>query len=173
MTTAAPILTLYDFPAATGIAGWESFSPFVLEVCRALRLAKLPFEQRTVNMMKLKELNPLGQLPVLAIGDEKIADSTSILQRLEAMVPVSMTGGLDARGAAEAWLWEEVSDTSLYPYVLTARLVDDRSWPIPRQHFFGSLPAPIGAIVAPMVRRQTVKKGIARDFNRGGRDACP
>jgi hypothetical protein len=44
MTTAAPKLILYDFPASTGIAGWESFSPFVLEVCRALRLAKLPFE---------------------------------------------------------------------------------------------------------------------------------
>jgi hypothetical protein len=44
MTTAAPKLILYDFPASTGIAGWESFSPFVLEVCRALQLAKLPFE---------------------------------------------------------------------------------------------------------------------------------
>jgi glutathione S-transferase len=172
MTTAAPKLILYDFPASTGIAGWESFSPFVLEVCRALRLAKLPFELKAVNMMKIKEVNPLGQLPVLAIGDEKVADSTRILQRIETMVPGSMTAGLDARGVAEAWLWEEFADTSLYPYVLATRWVDDRGWPVPRKHFFGAIPAPLGAIVAQVVRRGIVKKVIARDFSRAGLDAC-
>jgi glutathione S-transferase len=172
MTTAAPKLALYDFPASTGLEGWESFSPFVLEVCRALRLAKLPFEQKAVNMLKIKELNPIGQLPVISIGDDKVADSTRILQRLEAMVPGSMSGGLDARGLAEAWLWEEFADTSLYPYVLATRWVDDRGWPVPRKHFFGSMPGPLAAIVGPMVRRRIVKKVVERDFVRAGLDAC-
>ena len=74
-------LTLYDFPASTGLPGWESFSPFVLETSRALRVTKLPFEKQQVNMMRLKELNPLGQLPVLAVGNEKVADSTRILEK--------------------------------------------------------------------------------------------
>lgn len=171
MTTTSKI-TLYDFPASTGLDGWESFSPFVLEVSRGLRLAKLPFHRQAVNMMKIKQVNPLRQLPVIALGEEKVADSTRILQRLEVMAPGSMTGGLDARGVAEAWLWEEFADTSLYPYVLATRWVDDRGWPIPREHFFGSMPAPIRAIVAPMVRRAVVRKTIERDFVRGGLDAC-
>src|SRR5271170_4466269 len=153
MTTPNPKLTLFDFPASTGLEGWESFSPFVLEVSRALRLARMPFGIKKVNMMKLKDINPLGQLPVVAFDDEKVADSTRILKRLESMVPGSMTGGLDAHGVAEAWLWEEFADTSLYPYVLTARWVDDRGWPVVRQHFFGALPAPVRAIAPGIVRR--------------------
>jgi glutathione S-transferase len=50
-----------------------------------------------VDMMRLKELNPTGQLPVLLVGDEKVPDSTQILHRIEAMAPGSLTGGLDAR----------------------------------------------------------------------------
>src|SRR4051812_38311720 len=102
MTAATTTLVLHDFPASTGLDGWASYSPFVLEVERALRLAKLPFEQRQVNMMKLKELNPLGQLPVLEVNGEKVADSTRILHRIERLVPGSMTGGLDARAVSEA-----------------------------------------------------------------------
>ncbi|HLK38182.1 MAG TPA: glutathione S-transferase family protein [Polyangiaceae bacterium] len=170
--TDAPKWTLYDFPATTGVDGWESFSPFVLEVSRAISLAKLPFERRAVNMLKIKQINPLGQLPAVAIGAEKIADSTRILSRLESAVPGSMTGGLEGRALAEAWLWEEFADTALYPYVLVTRWVDDRGWPVPRKHFFGSMPAPVRAIVAPAVRRAIVKKTVERDFLRAGLEAC-
>jgi glutathione S-transferase len=172
MTTPAPTLTLFDFPATTGLDGWESFSPFVLQVSRGIRLTKVPFATTQVNMMKLKDINPLGQLPAVAFGEEKVAGSTRILERLEAMVPGSMTGGLDARGVAEAWLWKEFADTALYPYVLTTRWVDDRGWPVPRERFFAVLPAPLRAFVPGMVRRSMKKKLIERDFTRGGIDAC-
>jgi glutathione S-transferase len=165
-------LTLCDFPAKTGHEGWSSFSPFVLEVDRALRLAKLPYQRHHVDIMKLKQLNPLGQLPVLVIDGENVADSTRILHRIEALAPGSMTAGLDAAAQAEAWLWEEFADTSLYPYVLATRWADDRGWPVPRAAFFGPLPAPLRIIVAPLVRRGTVNKLIGRDFLRGGLDAC-
>lgn len=167
-----PKLVLCDFPATTGVEGWASFSPYVLEVERALRLAKLPFELRKVNMLRLKELNATGQLPVLIVGDEKVADSTRILHRIEALAPGSMTGGLDARGAAEAWLWEEFADTALYPYVLATRWADDKGWPIPRKAFFGTMPTVIRDLVAASVRRQTILKLIGRDFLRAGLDAC-
>jgi glutathione S-transferase len=172
MAANAAKVILYDFPATTGLEGWESMSPFVLEVSRALRLAKVAHERRAVNMMKLKELNPLGQLPVISVNQETIADSTRILHKIEAIAPGSLTSGLDPRGIAEAWLWEEFADTSLYPYVLATRWADDRGWPVPRQRFFGSLPGPLRAVVAPMVRRATLKKLIGRDFTRGGLDAC-
>ncbi len=170
--TAHPKLTLCDFPAQTGIAGWSSFSPFVLEIDRALNLAQLRYERHHVNMLKLKELNPLGQLPVLIVDSEKIADSTRILRRIEAMVPGSLTAGLDPKDIAEAWLWEEFADTSLYPYVLVTRWADDRGWPVPRDAFFKTMPALLRPIIAPMVRRNTIKKLVERDFLRGGLEGC-
>src|SRR5262249_19516994 len=104
MATPPVKLVVCDFPATTGLPGWSSFSPFVLEVDRALGLAKLPFERHHVNIMKLKELNPKGQLPVLMVGDEKVADSTRILHKIEELAPGSMTGGLAPAAVAEAWL---------------------------------------------------------------------
>ena len=167
-----PQLVLCDFPAETGAEGWASFSPFVLEVERALRLAKLPFEHRRVNMMRIKELNPTGQLPVLLVGDEKVQDSTRILHRIEQLSPGSMTGGLDARGVAEAWLWEEFADTALYPYVLASRWADDKGWPVPKKAFFGFLPPVVRNVVASAVRKKTIEKLVGRDFLRSGLDVC-
>ena len=167
-----PKLTVCDFPAKTGVPGWSSFSPFVLEVDRALGLAKLPFEHVYVDIFKLKELNPLGQLPVLIVGEEKVADSTRILRRIEQLAPGSMTGGLDAGKLAEAWLWEEFADTSLYPYVLATRWADDRGWPMVKKAFFESVPALIRPLAASIVRGRTVKKLVERDFTRAGLAAC-
>ena len=172
MASAAPKLVLFDFPANTGLEGWESFSPFVLEIARALKLAKLPYEYRQVGMNKIKSINPLGQLPVLSIDGENVADSTAILRRIEQLAPGSLTGGLEGPALAEAWLWEEFADTSLYPHVLTTRWADDRGWPVPRDRFFGGIPKPFGGIVGSMVRRGVVKKLVERDFLRGGLDRC-
>jgi glutathione S-transferase len=167
-----PTLVLCDFPAETGHEGWASFSPFVLEAHRALKLAKLPFEHRKLPITSIRRVNPIGQLPVLLVGDEKVADSTRILRRIEQLAPGALTGGLDARGVAEAWLWEEFADTSLYPYVLATRWADDRGWPVPRAAFFGGLPPGVRQIVAPLVRRATIKRLVERDFLRSGLDAC-
>lgn len=167
---ASPELTLYDFPATTKLERWQSFSPFVLQVHRALTFAKLPFTKCMADMRKLKELNPVGQLPVLLLGEEKLADSTLIMHRIEQMVPAVFSRGLDARGIAEAWLWEEFSDTALYPHVLMTRWLDERGWKVVREAFFGGLPAPLRAVVAPMIRRDVLAKLKHRDFTRADLD---
>lgn len=172
MPTSAPNLILYDFPAKTGFPGWESFSPFVMEVERALRVAKLPFEHAYANILKLKELNPTGQLPVLRIGEDLVPDSTRILHRIEELAQGSMTGGLDGAALAELWLWEEFADTALYPFPLTTRWADDRGWPVPKKHFFGGLPPVVRDVVSSMARKRVIKALRGRDFMRGGLSAC-
>lgn len=172
MHAALPKLTLYDFPAKSGLEGWASFSPFVMLAERALRHAKLPFEHAYAQMTRLKELNPTGQLPVLRIGEELVADSTRILHRIEALAPGSMSGGLDARGVAEVWLWEEFADTALYPFPLAARWADRRGWPVTKKHFFGELPPIVRDVIAAVVRKQTINMLLGRDFLRSGLDAC-
>jgi glutathione S-transferase len=109
---------------------------------------------------------------VLIVGTENVPDSTRILHRIEALAPGSMTGGLDARGVAEAWLWEEFADTALYPQVLATRWADDRGWPVVRQAFFGGFPPVVRDVIASMVRRQTIQKLVGRDFLRSGLESC-
>jgi glutathione S-transferase len=161
-------IVLHDFPTGPAAEGWESFSPFVLQVARALKLAKLPFEQRPVNMLKLKKLNPKGQLPVVTFQGENLPESAHILQRIETLNPGSMTAGLDARGIAEAWLWKEFADTALYPFVLATRWADERGWVVVRERFFASAPALLRPLVAPSVRKGVLKMLRERDFLRSG-----
>jgi glutathione S-transferase len=165
-------IVLHDFPTGQAADGWESFSPFVLQVARALKLAKLPFEQRPVNMLKLKKLNPRGQLPVLTIEGENIAESARVLRRIEAIKPGALTAGLDARGVADSWLWKEFADSSLYPYVLGTRWADDRGWSVVREKFFASMPAMIRPLIAPSVRKGILNNLKERDFLRGGLADC-
>lgn len=174
MTTTQSKLVLCDFPAETGETRWPSFSPFVLEVATALRFARLPFEHRRIPIIELRRINAAtGQLPVLKIGDELVADSTRILRRInEQLAPGALTKGLDSRNTGEAWLWEEFSDTALYPQVLATRWADDRGWPVPRKAFFGGLPPVVRDVVANMVRRKTLAALVGRDFTRAGLGAC-
>lgn len=157
-----PKLTLCDFQAHTGHDGWESFSPFVLKVARALRLAGLPYEHRHVAISEVRKLSRTGQLPVLLVGEELVPDSTAILRRIIQLAP----GRIEE--TPEAWLWEEIADSTLYPFVLTTRWADDRGWPIPRDAFFRAVPAPLRGIVAPMVRRGVIRRLRASDFIRAG-----
>lgn len=151
---------------------WVSLSPFVLEVERALKLAKLPFSYERVPFQRISKLNPTGQLPVLMIGDEAVADSTCILLRIEQLAPGSMSAGLDPARAAEAWLWEEFSDTALYPQVLATRWADDRGWHVPRAAFFGVFPPVVRDLIATFARRKTLQSLQGRDFTRAGMKRC-
>jgi glutathione S-transferase len=167
-----PELVLYDFPATPRFPGWASFSPFVLEVQRALVFAQLPFERRRIGIGEIKKLNPLGQLPVLGVGGENVADSTRILLRIEALAPGSLTRGLSSDAAGEAWLWEEFADTALYPHVLATRWVDERGWAVIQPAFFGKLPPVLGNAVAFLVRRKVQGRLVSGDFTRAGLEAC-
>lgn len=172
MSADALPLVLYDFEADPQLPGYPTYSPFVLEVYRALTFAKLPFRHERIAYQKLKTINPLGQLPVLRVGTELVCDSTRILQRIEQLAPGSISAGLDPRTLAEAWLWEEFADTALYPLVLGTRWADDRGWAVIKPAFFGALPPVVRDLVANMIRKKTLKSLIGRDFLRAGLDAC-
>ena len=174
MTTTTHKLVLCDFPTKVppSDARWVSYSPFVLKVDRALKLAKLPFSHERVDFPRIAKLNPKGQLPVLLVDAEVVSDSTTILQRIEQLAPGSLNAGLDGSRLAEAWLWEELADTALYPQVLATRWADARGWPVARQAFFAGFPPVARDLIAGFVRRKTLSGLVARDFTRGGLAEC-
>jgi glutathione S-transferase len=171
MNPNAPItLCEFDPPRDPSL---ESYSPFCLKVHRALKAAALPYERRHGSTASaFKALNPSGQVPVLLVGDEVIADSTRILERIVRLRPGLFGADLDARTHAEAWLWEDFADTALNGYVVAARWLDDRNWPLVLEAYFGGAPWFVRALIAPRVRSRVRRSLVARDVWRAGEEAC-
>jgi glutathione S-transferase len=169
--TNTPSLVLCELADAAA-DGPESYSPFCLKAHRALKLAGLPYERRHGSRpADFRAHNPTGQVPVLLVDGEPIGDSTKILERVDALTG-ALTRGLDARGRAEAWLWEDFSDTALNGYLVAARWADERNWPVVRDAYFGAAPWLVRAAIAPRVRGSVVGALVARDVWRAGPDAC-
>src|SRR5262245_2438716 len=79
---ATPELVLHELPDP-GIEGLESYSPFCLKVHRALAVTGLSYRRvHHERPAAVTAMNSTGQVPVLVIDGEPIADSTVILSRL-------------------------------------------------------------------------------------------
>lgn len=165
MNTNGP-LTLLEL-ADTGLPGFESYSPFCLKVHRALKYAGLSYARvRANNPGAHRAHNPTGQVPVLLVGAEAVADSTDILARIQQLAPGRIAN------SAEALLWEELADTALNGYLVASRWADPRNWPATRAAFFSSMPAPVRAVVPTLLRRKAVQRLVARDIWRAGPERC-
>jgi glutathione S-transferase len=155
------------------IAGLESLSPFCLKVHRALKLAGLPYERRHGGRPSdFREHNPTGQVPVLLVNGEAIADSTAIMRRLVSLAPHSFDAGEGARVHGERWLWEEMADSALNGYLVAARWADARNWPAVRAKYFGRAPWLVRSVIAPRLRATVLDTLVRRDVWRRGPDAC-
>lgn len=158
--------------ADPGVPGLESYSPFCLKVHRALRAAGLPYERRHgARPDAFHAHNPTGQVPVLLVDGEPVCDSTRICARLEALTG-ALGRGLDARGRAEALLWEELADTAINAFVVAARWADERNWPAVREAYFGGAPWPVRKAIVPRLRARMVQNLVAREVWRSGPEAC-
>ncbi len=166
-----PHIVLCEFADATAF-GLESLSPFCLKVHRALRVTGLAYERRHASRPnEFAKYNATGQVPVLLVDSEPVADSTAIVQRIESIAgPIG--GARDARTSGEAWLWEELADTGLNGFLVAARWADDRNWPLAREAYFGAAPWFVRTLIAPRIRAHVTKTLVARDVWRAGPDAC-
>ena len=159
-----PALTLCEIASASA-HGVESFSPYCVKAHRALRLAGLPYTRRHGAVPSShKAINSTGQVPVLLVGERAIPDSTEILRWL------AEQGRIEA--PPEAWLWEELGDTSLSGFVVASRWLDEENWPRARAVFFERMPAPLRLFVPGLVRRRIRRGLIAREHWRRGPEAC-
>lgn len=141
--------------------GVPSLSPFCLKAHRALQLAGLPYERRHGAMPSTWTVhNATGQVPVLLIDGQPIADSTNILRW------VVSRGGLAE--SPEAWLWEELADTAISGFLVGARWMDDANWPRTKAAYFAGMPAVLAWFVPGRLRANVGRMLHARDVWRAG-----
>lgn len=156
-----------------GLPRHETYSPFCMKAHRTLRALGLPYARRHGQQpASFAALNPRKQVPVLLRGEAPIADSTRILEVAEELAGRKLDAGLSPKELGEAWLWEELGDTSLNGFLVAARWADDRNWPSTKEAYFAGMPWPVALFVPDSLRGGVKKSLVARDVWRGGADAC-
>lgn len=170
--SALPPLTLVEIGEYNG-AAHESLSPFCLKAHRALKALGLPYERKIIwNPAQGRQYNPTGQFPTLLVGEEKVPDSTAILNRLNALTGGKLNPDPDPAVRAEALLWEELGDTAVNGFLIAARWVDDRNWKPVSEVMFQRMPKLVLALLGPRLRKRMVRALVARDVWRAGPEAC-
>jgi len=162
-----PTLILCEL-ASTDIAGMESYSPFCMKVHRALKAAGLAYTSiHGTRPADFKKLNPAGQVPVLLVDGEPIFDSSRILQKIDELAPGAIAP-TDPALRSEAYLWEELADTSLNGFLVAARWADDRNWTKTKEAYFSDMPAIVRVLVVPKIRARVLRNLETRDVTRHG-----
>jgi glutathione S-transferase len=138
--------------------GLPDASPFVMKLETYLRISGQPYETVTGDVRKA----PRKQLPVIEIDGKVVADSTLIVDSLEAARPEKLDAHLDARQHAVAQAFKSMLEEHFYFCILYMRWSTDDGWTV----FEPSLREMLGAAGVPGFLRGFVA-GKARQYTTG------
>lgn len=156
------MITLYAFGPQFSL---PDPSPFVTKAEVLLKMSKLPYEIDLKGFRKA----PKGKLPYIKDDGELIADSTFIRRHLERKHKIDFDRGLSAEQKAIAWAFEKLAEDNLYWAIVDARWMIDANFDKGPRRFFDVIPAPVRALVVPMIRRQVRKNLHAHGMGRHSR----
>lgn len=131
-----------------GAWGTPSVSPFCTKLQAALRMAEVPYTLAPrPDMLRA----PRGKVPFAEIDGELVTDSARILDRVGATA--TLDGWLDPDQAAAAWLVRRTLEEATYFHLAYARWVDEDGWRTYQPVFAAALPAGLGWLITPFLRR--------------------
>lgn len=142
-------------------------SPFCAKARICLQLKGVPYRRVTLTAAKLKELrqlNPLGKVPVLVDRGRPIADSSAIARHLETEHPEPALFPGDPAARAYANLLEDWADESLYLIVGAFKWLDPANRPTALERTVGELG---GGLPRPLVGWVATRR-IARSYRGWG-----
>lgn len=148
------MIKLYSFGPAFGL---PDTSPFVTKVDLYLRINNLQFES-IANKNNLGKA-PKNKLPFIDDDGEIIGDSVFIIEHLNQKHKLSLDNWLNDEQKALGQLISKSLDENFYWCIVHSRWVDEKTWPMVRDRFFGDIPFPLNKIIPPMIRK-TVQKQI-------------
>lgn len=103
---------VYQYPGSRGL---PSVSPPCIKVQFALRLLEIPYRVENLRSgAQVRRVSPTGRVPVLEVGNKKIADSMAILDFLEDRNPEGALFPTDPVERLHDRLWDHFATDSLY-----------------------------------------------------------
>ena len=139
-------------------------SPFCLKLETWLRMAKIPYEAKSVTGPPKSKS---GKMPYVERPDGSLlADSGLIIETLTREHAVKLDEGLSPSERAQGILLQRLFEEDLYFQLLYDRWYDPAGWKLTEPAYFASLPWVARKLVVPVVRRQLIAalrgQGIAR-----------
>ncbi|MEO0800355.1 MAG: glutathione S-transferase family protein [Pseudomonadota bacterium] len=142
----APTHVLQVFGPAFGM---PDPSPFCMKAMSLLKIANIPFQTATGNVLKA----PKKKLPVLIENGQAIADTTLIRFHLEHTSGIEFDRGLDDQQRGIAWAAEKLCEDNLYWAAVYERWIVDENFEVGPKTFFNDIPAIARPVIVPIIRR--------------------
>lgn len=150
------MIKLYAFGPAFNL---PDPSPFVLKIDAYMRMADIPFET-VANMNNLRK-SPKGKLPFIEDQGNQVADSYFIIEYLRSKYGDKLDSWLTDQQRAIAHLTTRTLDEDVYWCLVYSRWIDNDTWPIVRDNFFGGMPFPVKQLM-PTIIRKGVKSSLRK-----------
>ena len=148
------MIKLFSFGTAFNLA---DPSPFVVKADLHLRANNIQFE--SIPSVDNLQKAPKGKLPFIDDNGTIIADSSFIVEHLKQQHSADIDSWLNEKQKATAYLISKSLEENFYWCIVHSRWINDDTWPIVKQNFFGSLPFPLNKII-PMVAQKKVRNNM-------------
>lgn len=154
------MINLYQFP---GYWGLSSASPFCIKMETYLKLANIPY--KSVVTYDLRK-TPRGKLPYITDGDQKIADTSLIIDYLKKTYGDKLDQHLTLEQKAVGISVQRLCEEHLFWILMHTRWVYEPGWKIIEPVFFSKLPKWLQLFVPTLIRKKIKQacyiQGIAR-----------
>ena len=148
------MIKLYGFGPAFGL---PDPSPFVIKVDAYMRMVGL--EHELVQNMGNLQKAPKGKLPFVEIDGNIIADSQFIINHFDSSMNQPLDSWLNKEQQGWSLLATKSLDENLYWCLVYSRWIDEPSWQLTKQTFFGAMP-PVLRNIVPIIARRAVRKNL-------------
>jgi glutathione S-transferase len=148
------MIKLYQYRPAFGL---PNASPFCMKLETYLRMAGLPFEAPPVSLRELGRA-PNGKMPYIEDRGHVLADTTFIIDHLQASYGDRLDGWLSTEQKAVACAFQRLMEENLYWAVAHTRWIGAQGWEKTRAAFFAVLPAPLRWVLPPLARRAMLRQ---------------
>lgn len=160
------MITLHQFGPAFTL---RTASPFGLKLEAFMRLAGIPY--RVENFAGNPSKAPKGKIPYITDDDgREMGDSALIIEHLVAKHGDKLDAHLTSAERAAGHALRRMTEEGLYFAILYSRWIDDAGFAVLAPVFFGTIPAPLRAVVGMLVRRNTRKTLQAQGTGRHTRE---
>jgi glutathione S-transferase len=132
-------------------SAWDvpNLSPFVLKVDCYLRMVGLPYELVSFQSPEEFARLPKGKIPYIEDGDQKIADSSFILEYLQTTYGDRLgEQHLSPRDQAIVLGMRRLMEEHLYWVICYARYIEDTSWEQYKEVVFGRIGYGVAEVAA-------------------------